>query len=77
MRRTRVAFYVAYLIVPQVSDPSTGNLAVFFLFSGRPHVTSFCRSTVLMVRIGGRLPETPQKFYAASARPSSPFLRAT
>jgi len=48
MRRTRVAFYVAYLIVPQVSDPSTGNLAVFSDFSGWPHFTSFCRSTVLV-----------------------------
>jgi hypothetical protein len=27
MRRTRVAFYVTYLIIPQLSDPSTGNFA--------------------------------------------------
>jgi hypothetical protein len=49
MRRTRLAFYVTYLIVSQLSDPSTDT---FRLFLSQAH--SHCLSGFLNRRVGLR-----------------------
>ena len=56
MRRTRVAFYVTYLIIPQLSDPSTGVLRVFQGLSSH--------TACLVFWIGESAFETPQKFFS-------------